>query len=290
MQVGEDKLKKCIVSGTIGVGMNVANACTQNALFDGATRATSTLLAIYIGNQLMDLYFEYKYSELKKLYDEFLKNYSEFNNMFELKNPIEIYAMYSYLLWNGFLSKDGVFEPKNTRNGLPLFLATPIFSGEGVCRHISQLLVDIFNYNGIKAHNLVVYESTFHENKLVLNELGKKFGNHAITYVSNKGYVYLLDPTNNETLDFSNGKIIRDDREIRVKRVLSPRYLKKLKECYEIIKSLNSGTLMPKGARNLIADETVSRCEDNLDLIFRFYKQNRELYSAIHGEVLKLKK
>lgn len=119
-------------------------------------------------------------NELKELYNEFLDNYVKLNNTFGFTNPVQISELYSFLLYNGYLSMDkeftftskGVFDKINSIDG------TNIAIGKGVCRHISALLTDILNKCGIDASRLCVYAAdpeiivrVLKENKYTLEEL-----------------------------------------------------------------------------------------------------------------------
>lgn len=87
--------------------------------------------------------------EIRKMYQEFLTNYNKLNKIFDLNNPIEIQTMFSYLLYKGYLSKEKTFEFSGDQaRNIKLLLGTNIFTGKGVCRHISAMSVDILNDAG----------------------------------------------------------------------------------------------------------------------------------------------
>lgn len=93
--------------------------------------------------------------ELEEVYKEFIKNYSKLNQVFDLTNPVQIEAMFTYLLYRGYLScgkkftggEAGVVDALNVKGA-------NILGGKGVCRHIAPMLNDILNYEGFKAFNL----------------------------------------------------------------------------------------------------------------------------------------
>lgn len=93
--------------------------------------------------------------ELEEVYKEFIKNYSKLNKVFDLTNPVQIEAMFTYLLYRGYLSggkkfiggEDGVVDALNVKGA-------NVLGGKGVCRHVAPMLNDILNYEGFKTFNL----------------------------------------------------------------------------------------------------------------------------------------
>lgn len=81
--------------------------------------------------------------ELEELYQKFLKNYCQFNNFFELDNPIQIQIMFSYLLEEGYLSYHKSFNFKNSSESFHWLEGTRVIEGQAVCRHISSMFKDI---------------------------------------------------------------------------------------------------------------------------------------------------
>lgn len=102
------------------------------------------------------------YSNLKKLYDEFIENYVLFNKDLGIDEPIAIYYVYHYLYSNGYLSinNDFKFNDKNSYDKKGLYGAS-IIKGEGVCRHITAMLCDILNKYGIQSFPLAVYYENY---------------------------------------------------------------------------------------------------------------------------------
>lgn len=103
--------------------------------------------------------------EIRTLYQQFIKNYNKMNKDFELKNPIQIYTMFNYLLYKGYLSKGKEFQFSGEEaRDIPAIYGTNIILGKGVCRHISSMLKDILNDYGIEAYNLGCYSRTYNVN------------------------------------------------------------------------------------------------------------------------------
>lgn len=104
-------------------------------------------------------------SEIRTLYQQFIQSYNKMNKNFELNNPIQIYTMFNYLLYEGYLSKGKEFQfsGEETRDIIAI-CGTNIFMGKGVCRHISSMFKDILNDYGIEAYNLGCYSRTYEVN------------------------------------------------------------------------------------------------------------------------------
>lgn len=119
--------------------------------------------------------------ELKKLYNEFIKSYNKLNKVFDFNDPIQIYVMYNYLLYKGYLSINKNFEfTKEYAKDIKNLYGSEIITGHGVCRHISSMLVDIYNDYGIKSAKLSVYVS----DKIVCNK--SEFKNYMYSYLNNQ--------------------------------------------------------------------------------------------------------
>lgn len=96
--------------------------------------------------------------EINELYQIFLKNYIELHDMFDIDNPIEIYTMFTYLLNNGYLSKNGenVFDNMHAYD-IRSLLGLDVINGVNVCRHRASMLNDILNISGVESRTLSVY-------------------------------------------------------------------------------------------------------------------------------------
>lgn len=100
--------------------------------------------------------------EIRKLYEEFIKNYNQLNKLFGFKNPAELQAMFVWLLDRGYLSKDKTYsiDEKQIRDYIPIRGAS-ILIGTGVCRNISPMFTDSVNDYGIEAFTLSVREDAY---------------------------------------------------------------------------------------------------------------------------------
>lgn len=110
-------------------------------------------------------------NQIRELYQEFIKNYNKLNKIFDLNDPIQINTMFSYLLYEGYLSKDKEFEfsSKQARD-ITNLIGANIITGKGVCCHISSMLTDIMNDYGIQSKQLGVYSKHYDININILEE------------------------------------------------------------------------------------------------------------------------
>ena len=101
-------------------------------------------------------------TQISELYEEFIKNYNKLNKTFDLSDPIQIYTMFNYLLYKGYLSKDKNFEfsGKQARD-IDGLSGTNVITGKAVCRHISAMLTNILNDYGIESSQLSVYSRDY---------------------------------------------------------------------------------------------------------------------------------
>lgn len=109
--------------------------------------------------------------KIRELYQEFIKNYNKLNKAFDLSNPIQIYTMFNYLLYKGYLSKDKEFQfsGKQARD-INCLIGTNVIIGQAVCRHISAMLTDILNDYGIESSQLGVYSIGYNININILDK------------------------------------------------------------------------------------------------------------------------
>lgn len=96
--------------------------------------------------------------EINQLYQEFINNYIKLQNTFHLKNPIEIYSMFTFLLNRGYLSKNriSVFDNMHAYDIKSLF-GVDVINGVSVCRHRASMLDDILCASNVDSRVLSVY-------------------------------------------------------------------------------------------------------------------------------------
>ena len=242
-------------------------------------------------------------NEVRKLYDEFLKKYDKLNQLFDLKNPVEICTMYYYLLYKGYLSKDKefVFSPEDTKNIVRL-LGSEVIRGNGVCRHIAMMLCDILNERGIKSFpigaysypNLIINLFDEETKDLVLKTYSQvRKGNHMIVYSENNNKSYFLDPTTILTFyrlsKKYEGILESDEKNLIIKKEFSKAF--NTKEDYKWLKDnlLKEHSYISKEKERKMVDKTISTASNNSDIFEKFFKDNKELYSEIDNGISKIK-
>lgn len=97
-------------------------------------------------------------NEIKKLYQEFIHNYGKLNDVFGFTEPISIYTMLNYLIYDGYLSKGKHFEFFNDKTlDISSIRGAYVLNGSGCCRNITSMLTDVLNNCGISAANIGCY-------------------------------------------------------------------------------------------------------------------------------------
>lgn len=252
---------------------------------------------------------------IRELYKAFLDNYNTLNKIFDLSNPVQIYAMYIYLLGKGYLSKDKKFT-KNDENSLDInsLLSADIFMGAGVCRHISFLLTDILNTSGIKTENLNVYMDVNRKSDTHFIEL--LYGNHVITFASFEGKSYFLDATNSLIYRMGKNGILHNKKgpNIKFKETgtdlvsFASKTISIDKSGYDLLleflryyiyirkdinmeleKQFKYPSISREEEKDMITS-THKICEGNLDIFENFYRDNRPLYEDICEKTLTFSK
>ena len=133
--------------------------------------------------------------ELTLLYREFLHNYSRLNKLFNFNNPVEIYTMFYYLLFRGYLSSHKTFLKTDlVTTDLHNILGVNVLAGKSACRHNASLLADILENLGFEAYTLTVFEDS--SNQVWSNDFHLPFeeekllnANHAITLAITMGLI-----------------------------------------------------------------------------------------------------
>ena len=165
--------------------------------------------------------------QIRDLYQEFIKNYNKLNKIFDLSDPIQIYTMFNYLLYKGYLSKakEFRFSGKQARD-IDYLRGTNVITGQAVCRHISAMLTDILNDYGIESSQLGVYSRNYSININIIDEqkyTKEELINWVRTHIINeKKYDFamkLIEKVDeyNKSIEFSSEKV--DDKNLINKKV-----------------------------------------------------------------------
>lgn len=187
--------------------------------------AGSNFSYTYLGHKLLNMiargkvYCEYKngISFNRKKYDEVMRYYysiifkmSKLADELVFSNSMELSILFSYLMWNGYLSKNKCynFDKYNRKNIYGLFFAD-IIDGIGVCLNHSEFLKDFLNYCGFSSTCLINFFSRKIKRDMVLN-VERKFAhesdiakfniiekeNHVFNLIEDSGKHYVYDATN----------------------------------------------------------------------------------------------
>lgn len=143
-------------------------------------------------------------------YKSLLEDMSKLSQELGINNSLELSILFSYLLWNGYLSMTRKHNYKETEQSeVPGLLFAKIMNGEGVCRNYSEMLKDFLNYKG---YNSIILANCFDNIKVdyqmnirnrintmpdIHNELffRKKKANHVFNLIEDNG-IYIYDTTN----------------------------------------------------------------------------------------------
>lgn len=249
-------------------------------------------------------YLDKDLTQIKKLYADFLKEYNKLNKEFDFVHPIQVYKLFEYMLYNGFLStgKEFRYDNKNCVD-IPYYCGSSVITGTGTCRHISALLTDILNDYGLSSSQIGVDTLSLRENlncilhiilspKKYQNYLDQIFG-HAITATLYNGDLYFLDPTwkeigaryGRDICVYGNGttyelyKISRLETTLE-KYTSTPSNLRK-KDIFSLSNPVDNLYRIARKTQLIIDDET-GRLE-------QFYIETKDLREELADRTLSLK-
>ena len=155
-----NKIQNILEFSTVSVALTNDFLFSQYPILNSSVDVLAYIcFATYVGLAYSDgKNYTKDIKEIRSLYQEFITNYNKLNRIFDLNNPIQIYTMFNYLLYKGYLSIDKNFEFSNKEaRDIKGLYGTNVISGKAVCRHISAMLTDILNNYGIESNQLGVY-------------------------------------------------------------------------------------------------------------------------------------
>lgn len=158
-------------------------------------------------------------------YQEILLKTKKLSQELNLKNSLKIANLFTYLLWNGYFSKDNslIFQ-SHKRSMIANHYSLDIMNGIGVCLNFSDMLTDFINQFDYSATSIMnkfdqkakndykpnikrnIAEINFRQKILgkMLTPIGNKFGNHAFTLINENNKFYIYDATNLMIFDINN--------------------------------------------------------------------------------------
>lgn len=165
--------------------------------------------------------------EILTHYKKVLENIKKVALELKLDNTLELCNLYTYLLWNGYFSKEKKLTYKaEDRINIYSSYSSDIMNGYGVCLNFSDMLTDFINEFDYSSATLVNYmdksckidKSSIKRNKVdpkestkfmnaLISSITKKTGNHAFNLINENGKLYIYDSTN-----ISISKIINKEK------------------------------------------------------------------------------
>lgn len=206
---------------------------------------SATIISLCCKNYAKDVQINInKYKEALNEYKILLQKTTFLANELNLKNSLEFSNLFTYLLWNGYFSKNKYLEYNmNNKNIIEGLEAFDIINGKGVCLNFSSMLKDFLNISGFQSVTLInnfdknaktnyipkakknvaknkVNTKTFN---MLTTPLSNKIGNHVFNLILENNKFYIYDSTNFLLLELKNvntAKVING----RGRFVLKPYY------------------------------------------------------------------
>lgn len=140
-------------TGFLSLGANLNNAASLMML-----SILNMIYYIYSEEERLSLHTK-DIIEIRKLYNNLIKDYNKLNKIFGFQNPVEIYTLYNKMLYAGYLSKDKSFRfSYDNIKDIITVLGANVINGEAVCRHIAPMLKDIYLDYGITSYEISVFQ------------------------------------------------------------------------------------------------------------------------------------
>ncbi len=211
--------KNYMVFKNVAIGIHLASFPTYLLMFQNSP---AQMLSFLLGSGILSysvLYGEYEkftqeIKQMKDIKEEFLNKFLVLLENYEASDPNEIYAIYQCGLYQGLFSYNHFYKYENNNVlDIPDNLSQDIFLGLGSCRHVSSLLVDIYQKQGLNTSYLSVYDHDIQKPAPsdFIQKIRGATGNHAVVGVEFNGESNYYDPTNQlilrkkENCLFSNG-------------------------------------------------------------------------------------
>lgn len=246
--------------------------------------------------------------ELIKIYQNILNELSILiNEIKDEPNILETLYLFSYILYNGYLSVDNKFIFATPTHEVPFKRSLSVFYGQGVCRNLGELFNDFLCIRNIYSFGIITDRQTFESEDFLLNDefyrlshdIDPKFietfsnmldntycgngptGNHyeVVTHIKGEGW-RLLDPSS-----FSAYKITKEKNEYATSKYLKFWSLyadgnHSIKEIIRLTNLLKDTYLRAYSSQKILdlQDKCVDLCEKNKAKIKTFHNR---MYSDI---------
>lgn len=254
-----------------------------------------------------------------EIIQEYNKTVTECSNLFfklNICNPIEIYAAFTYLLSNGYLSDNHHFYLSHYVNDI-LNKGLNIIDGSSSCRHITYFLSDLYKKMNIESYNLNVrinnnlpksneaieinYEDELahlFKNNLNFSNLNgcptfkqtpNRKANHSIMAVNDSLKSYFIDPTHclllYPIIEENKLSIIDDNNNCSSYHIeFNKDYIDNKSTRKSILKMMKKEIVSYKEYKENW-NRALYICKDNYKLLENFYDTNKDRYSYISKEI-----
>lgn len=216
-----------------------------------------------------------------------LKNLKNTITQFNPNNIHELFYLYCYLLWNGYLSQNKYYEYNDAELYEEIddntFKEYKIYTGKGVCKHNAYHLYKTLKEMDIPSTYLEIKLNDIKGSKLMdikrnaketLDTTSDDYIGHATVFTKTNNSTFILDPTNiceleiirDKEIYYPNGEYILDEELLR-------KYLPDIK--YKEESTITNQLLLEYYRR------MKKRCIENQKLLDSLYDENKESYKEI---------
>lgn len=259
----------------------------------------------------------------EQLYNEIINRCYILAQELNLKSSLEYANLFSYMLWNGYFSKDKKLEFNNYDRALiEGAFSYDIANGKGVCLNFSTMLSDFLNKTNyssavlankidkIKRNYEVKIDRAIYKDKNIFKKIDKKMlakfltlipnniPNHAFNLICDKDKMYVYDATNFLIFDVKD-KSMANAVGLDGKAKISPYFSYLLNDSEKSILTLDKFHLINDHSKlNVpnfgdIINKDVKYFDDNKSLLNDFYddiKGNVDLLADIASNGKSIKK
>lgn len=234
------------------------------------------------------------YDELKKEYEQYVKDVAELIRYVGLKSAKEVVMYLQALMELGYFAKNMKHEYqlfKHERDYLIEVSGAKVLTGKSVCRHMAAFFVDVVNQIGYTAAN----QSVTVDDENPVRRIQKKgvIIDHAVASVVENGQKFLFDPTCGQFAGLPQNFDFTDIESIHVSQFAIPDRKKYLIMCPDlsilnyqrplqcgIINSTKLMTITP-GEVDYIRDKIQKVLNGNMRNQFEFHVTHEKQRSQI---------
>ena len=219
-------------------------------------------------------------------------------------NEMQLFSGYSYMLRNGFFSREHKFYYSDDADWCLDFLGSNVMLGEGNCKHINGMLTDLLGIKGKQVCNLAMFikgnekfsflcedlilelESEEAQEKLYGSETAnekqlqwaRKNGNHLVTGYTDDEHSYIMDAMNNVFFQVDKNLNVShcgQQFDIFYRSFLNHGVPMKLSD---FLKPSSPDLL---DGRLIDYYSVLDMCPECTDIFEGFYQEHRELYDEV---------